>query len=161
MKLLICAVGRAKPSPERELTADYLSRVKAAGGPIGITGADLTEVEEKKKLPPAELKAREGELLLGAVPAGAAIVALDERGKSLSSEEFASLVAKWRDEGTPALACLIGGADGHGQAVRDRAALTLSFGKATWPHMLVRVLLAEQLYRAVTILAGHPYHRGN
>jgi len=161
MKLLICAVGRARPSPERDLTNDYLSRVNAAGGPVGISGAELIEVEEKKKLPPLELKQREGELLLGAVPAGAGLIALDERGKSLSSEEFAEFISKKRDEGAPVLACLIGGADGHGEAVRERAALTLSFGKATWPHMLVRAMAAEQLYRAVTILAGHPYHRGN
>lgn len=161
MKLLIAAVGRAKPSPERDLTTEYLDRARASGGPIGVTGADLVDVEERKKLPPAELKRREGELLLGALPAGAVIVALDERGKSLSSEDFAGFVARTRDDGAPVLACLIGGADGHGQEIRNRAALTLSFGKATWPHMLVRAMLAEQLYRAVTILAGHPYHRGN
>jgi 23S rRNA (pseudouridine1915-N3)-methyltransferase len=161
MKLLIGAVGRAKPSPEKDLTSDYLARIRASGGPVGITGADLFEVEERKKLPPSELKVREGELLLGAVPTGAAIVTLDERGKQLSSEEFARFIGRAMDDGAPALACLIGGADGHSPALRERAALTLAFGKATWPHMLVRVLLAEQLYRAVTIRAGHPYHRGN
>jgi len=161
MKLLIAAVGRAKPSPERDLTTEYLDRIRSSGGPIGVTSADLTEVEERKKLSPAELKARESELLLGAVPSGAVIVALDERGKSLSSEDFAAFIARIRDDGAPSLACLIGGADGHGEEVRSRATLTLSFGKATWPHMLVRAMLAEQLYRAVTILAGHPYHRGN
>jgi 23S rRNA (pseudouridine1915-N3)-methyltransferase len=161
MKLVLCAVGRAKPSPERDLAAAYLDRIRASGAPVGITGADLIEVEERKKLPPAELKNREGQLLLGAVPAGAVIVALDERGKSLTSEDFAAFIGRTRDDGAPALACLIGGADGHAANVRNGAALTLSFGKATWPHMLVRAMAAEQLYRAVTILAGHPYHRGN
>jgi len=161
MKLLIGAVGRAKPSPEKDLTSDYLARIRASGGPVGISSADLIEVEERRKLPPTELKVREGELLLAAVPAGAAIVTLDERGKQLSSEEFAEIIARTRDDGVPALACLIGGADGHGPLLRERAALTLAFGRATWPHMLVRVLLAEQLYRGVTILTGHPYHRGN
>jgi len=159
MKFLVCAVGRAKPSPQTDLTSEYLSRIRAAGGPVGITQADLIEVEERKKLPPAELKIRESELLLNNVPPGAIVVALDERGKSLSSEEFAKFIARARDDGAPTLACLIGGADGHSPEVRERAGLTLSFGKATWPHMMVRTMLAEQLYRAVTILAGHPYHR--
>jgi len=160
MKLAIYAVGRAKPSPEKELTANYLSRISAIGRPVGITGADLIEVEERKRLSPPELKKREGELLLKAVPERAALIALDEHGKSFSSEDFASFVAKLRDDGTPTLACLIGGAGGLALDVQGRAQLSLAFGRATWPHMLVRAMLAEQLYRAVTILAGHPYHRG-
>lgn len=159
MKLLICAVGRAKASPEKELTDDYLARTLATGRGIGITEAILSQVEERKRLTGEELKSREGELLLAAVPEGAAIIALDERGQSFSSEELAAHVAKFRDEGRPGIAFLIGGADGHSSQVRKKAQLTLSFGRATWPHMLVRAMLAEQLYRAVTILAGHPYHR--
>ncbi len=159
MKLLICAVSRARPSPEKDLTADYLQRISASGGPVGISGAQLVEVEERKRLATAELKRREGELLLKAIPDGAALIALDERGKSYPSEDFAAQIAKMRDEGTPTLAFVIGGADGLSSEVRDRAQLTLAFGRATWPHMLVRTMLAEQLYRAVTIMAGHPYHR--
>ncbi len=159
MKLTICAVGRAKPSPEKDLTANYLDRISAIGRPVGITSAELIEVEERKRLSPPELKKREGELLLKAVPEGAALIVLDERGRSLSSEELADHIAKLRDDGAPTLACLIGGADGLAPEVGERASLSLAFGRATWPHMLVRVLLAEQLYRAVTIMTGHPYHR--
>lgn len=159
MKLIIGAVGRAKPSPERDLTSDYLDRINATGGPVGVSGAALVEVEERKKLPPAELVSREGALLLAAVPPGALVAALDERGKSMTSKDLASFVGRARDDGAPALAFLIGGADGHGEAVRAQANISLAFGPATWPHMLVRAMLAEQLYRAVTILTGHPYHR--
>ena len=159
MKLLICAVGRAKFSPEKEQTTDYLNRICALGGPVGITGAKLVEVEERKRLAPSELKMREGELLLRAVPEGAKLVALDAQGMNLSSEEFATFLEKTRDGGVSSLACLIGGVDGLTRQVRSHAQLTLAFGRATWPHMLVRVMLAEQLYRAVTIMAKHPYHR--
>jgi len=159
MKLAICAVGRAKPSPERELTELYLERARGAGPQIGVGSADLIEVDERKKLEPAELKVREGELLLAAAPKGAIIIALDERGKNLKSSELARVIEGRRDQGAPAMAFLIGGADGLSDAVRQSADLTLSLGKATWPHMLVRAMLAEQLYRAITILTGHPYHR--
>ncbi len=159
MKLLICAAGRSKASPEQALAEHYLDRARAIGGQVGITGAGLTEVTERKKLPPAELKRREGELLLAATPPGATLIALDEKGTSMTSEALANLIAEQRDRGAPALAFLIGGADGHGDEVRARADATLAFGKATWPHLLVRAMLAEQLYRAVAILTGHPYHR--
>ena len=159
MKFFICAVGRAKPSPERELADLYLDRVRASGGQCGVTGADLIEVEERKRLSADEMKIREGQLLLDAVPKGAFVVALDERGKTQSSQDFSNLIARTRDEGAPAMAFLIGGADGHSQTVRDRADRLLSFGAATWPHMLVRGMIAEQLYRSITIMTGHPYHR--
>ena len=113
----------------------------------------------KKRLSSDELKRQEAELLLAAVPAGAIVVALDERGKALPSEAFAARIGDWRDRGAGDLAFLIGGADGHGDAVRARADFLLAFGPMTWPHMLVRGMLAEQLYRAQQILAGHPYHR--
>ncbi len=159
MKLFICAVGRGKPSPEKELTSTYLDRVRAAGGTCGITGAELLEVEERKRLAPAELKTREGQLLLEAVPKGAKIIALDERGKTQTSKAFSQLIARTRDDGVPAMAFLIGGADGHSREVRQAVDVTLSFGAATWPHMMVRAMLAEQLYRSITIMTGHPYHR--
>jgi len=151
MRCWLLAVGRAKAGPELDLTRGYGGRLQP---PLQVR-----EVEEKRKLPVPERKAREAELLLAAVPAGAVVVALDERGMSLSSQAFADQLGRWRDDGRGDLAILIGGADGHGEAVRQRADLLLSFGAMTWPHMLVRVLAAEQLWRGFSILNGHPYHR--
>jgi len=151
LRIHLIAVGRAKAGPEKALFEHYKSRL---GWPFS-----LKEVEEKKKLPPAKLTAREGELLLAAVPKGATIVALDERGREFKSLEFAKKLEGWRDNGVGDIAFLIGGADGHSEEVRKKANLLLSFGKATWPHMLVRPLLVEQVYRAQCILSGHPYHR--
>lgn len=151
MRLLLVAVGRAKAGPERALYEQYARRLT---WPFA-----LREVEEKRPLPAEDLKAREAELLLAAVPKGAVVVALDERGRTLSSPAFAEQLRTWRDSGRAEAAFLIGGADGHGEAVRRRADLLLSLGAMTWPHMLVRGMLAEQLYRAQAILAGHPYHR--
>lgn len=119
----------------------------------------IVELEEKRKLPPAELKNREAELTLAAMPAGARLIALDERGAAWSSRELADRLAGWRDGGAGALAFAIGGADGLGAAVTERADALLSLGSMTWPHFLVRGMLLEQLYRAQQILAGHPYHR--
>lgn len=151
MNFLIAAVGRAKKGPEKGLFDHYTARLK--------TTLTLKEVEEKRPLPTPARMAREGELLLGQVPAGARVVVLDERGKEMTSRAFAATLQAWRDDGVPTCAFLIGGADGHAEAVRARADLKLAFGPMTWPHMLVRAMLAEQLYRAQAILAGHPYHR--
>ena len=151
MKFTIACIGRAGPGPERGLYEHYAGRIR---WPL-----TLRELEEKKKLPPAELVRREGELLLGAIPDRAVLVALDRRGKVVDSEAFARHLGRWRDDGVADLAFLIGGADGHGQAVLDRADLKLSLGAMTWPHMMVRAMLAEQLFRAQAILSGHPYHR--
>ena len=151
MRILLSAVGKAKAGPELDLFHQYLKRLSPP--PV------LREVEEKRPLAPALLKAREAELLLATVPAGAVVVALDERGRDLGSVAFADKMRLWRDGGTTDLAFLIGGADGHGDAVRERADLLLCLGRMTWPHMLVRALLAEQLWRAHSILTGHPYHR--
>jgi 23S rRNA (pseudouridine1915-N3)-methyltransferase len=117
-------------------------------------------VDERRSLPAGPLKAREGELILGALPAGVPFVALDERGVQWSSRALADRIAIWRDRGSPELAFAIGGADGLHSMVLDRADVTLSLGSMTWPHLLVRGMLLEQLYRAQQILAGHPYHRG-
>jgi 23S rRNA (pseudouridine1915-N3)-methyltransferase len=133
------------------LQAEYAKRL--------VPPAAIVELEEKRKLPPPQLKAREAELILAALPAGAWLVALDERGQSWSSRELAERLAVWRDRGVATLAFAIGGADGLGQAVVERADAVLSLGAMTWPHLLVRSLLLEQLYRAQQILAGHPYHR--
>jgi 23S rRNA (pseudouridine1915-N3)-methyltransferase len=151
MRLWLAAVGRAKPGPELELFQQYARRLTP---PL-----TLREVEEKRPLPVPERKSREAELLLAAIPAGAVVVALDERGKSPGSEAFAQTLGRWRDDGVADVAFLIGGADGHGDAVRARADMLLSFGAMTWPHMLVRAMVAEQLWRAQAILSGHPYHR--
>jgi len=151
MRLTIVAVGKAKASPERDLYQHYAKRIT---WPL-----KLLEVEEKKRLSPAELKAAEGRLLLAAVPARTMIWALDGRGKALSSEDLATALKKRQDSGAADLALLIGGADGLDSAVLAKAQFSLSLGAMTWPHMLVRGMLAEQLYRAQQILAGHPYHR--
>lgn len=152
MEVVLAAVGRAKKGPERALFDHYVGRLK--------TPLVLKEVEEKRPLPAAQRMEREGALLLACVPPGARVVALDERGKALPSQAFAYQLTAWRDQAVPAVAFLIGGADGHAPDVRARADLLLGLGAMTWPHMLVRALLAEQLYRAQSIQDGHPYHRG-
>ena len=156
MKLHICAVGRMRAiDAERPLFDDYLTRFNRTARPLGLGPLTEHEVEDRK----GGGMATEAELLTRAVPAGALLVALDERGAVMSSPEFATQLAKWRGDGRQDLAFVIGGADGIAPALRDRADTALSFGRMVWPHMLVRVMLAEQLYRAATILAGGPYHR--
>lgn len=149
MRLAILAVGRERDPHYRALFDEFARRCQPA--------LVLREVEEKRAGP--ELKAREAKLLLDAIPTGARLVALDERGTVPGSREFADRLARWRDQGTQDLAFAIGGADGLDDSVRARADWLLAFGAMTWPHRLVRIMLAEQLYRAQTILAGHPYHR--
>lgn len=151
MRIEIIAVGRARAGPERDLYNVWLRRIR---WPV-----NLREVEEKRPLPADRLKAREAELLLAALPGDAPLVALDETGRDLSSQAFAERLGDWRDGGRPAIAFVIGGAGGLDPVVTGRADLVLSFGRQTWPHMLVRAMLAEQIYRAQQILAGHPYHR--
>jgi len=154
MRVTICAVGRLRPGPERDLVADYLQRFERTGRPLGLGPAQVLEVEDRK----GGGMAAEAALLGRAIPAGAVICALDERGETPDSPAFAGWLAGWRDAGQ-APAFVIGGADGLDPALRGRAARLLSFGPMVWPHLLVRVMLAEQLYRAATILAGTPYHR--
>ncbi len=152
MRILVAAVGRAKAGdPARTLAEAYAGRLP---WPV-----QFREVEEKRKLPAADRIRREGELLLGLLPAGAFVVALDERGRVFDSAGFAAKLRNWLDQGIADLAFLVGGADGHSDAVRQRADLRLALGAMTWPHLLVRALIAEQLYRAHTIITGHPYHR--
>lgn len=151
----ICAVGRLRPGPERDLVSDYYQRFDRTGRPLGLGPVSEIEVEDKK----GGGMAAEAALLDRALPSGALLATLDERGRVFSSPEFADQLARWRDAGRQDLAFVIGGADGIAPNLRDRAEFSLSFGRMVWPHMLVRVMLAEQLYRAATILGGGPYHR--
>lgn len=159
MRVEIIAVGRMKPGPEKDLFDNFAKRFDGQGKALSLGPLALTEVEEKKNLGRTELATREGEKVLQAIPKGAKLIVLDERGRSLKSKEFSQMLGLWRDESAPACAFVIGGAGGLSDEVRNRADFKLSFGNQTWPHMMARVMLCEQLYRAATILAGHPYHR--
>ncbi len=155
MRVHICAVGRLRKGPEKALLDDYLTRFDRTGRALGLGPANVIEVEDRK----GGGMAAEADLLRRAIPQGAVTLALDERGKPMTSPDFATRLADWRDQGRGDLALLIGGADGLDPSLRDQADALLSFGAMVWPHMLVRVMLSEQLYRAATILAGTPYHR--
>jgi len=155
MRLHLCAVGRLRSGPERALINDYQQRFDRTGRALGLGPLSEHEVEDRR----GGGMAAEAALLQRACPAGARRVVLDERGLVISSPDFAALIARWRDGGTSDLAFFIGGADGLDPALRDGADYALSFGAMVWPHMLVRVMLAEQLYRAANILSGGPYHR--
>lgn len=155
MKIRICAVGRLRAGPELSLIDDYLTRFDRTGRALALGPAQMVEVEDRK----GGGMAAEGALLAKAIPDGALICVLDERGRTLPSPDFAKRLGTWRDEGRPEVAFVIGGADGIDPILRARADFALSFGAMVWPHMLVRVMLTEQLYRAATILAGGPYHR--
>ena len=154
MRMVIAAVGRLRQGPEAALLADYLDRHAKAGRALGLPPVTVTEVEDKR----GGGMAAEAPLLARAIPDGAALVVLDERGQMLDSPEFARKIAAWRDQARD-IAFVIGGADGIDPGLRDRADLAISFGRMVWPHMLARVMLAEQIYRATTILSGSPYHR--
>lgn len=153
MRIVIAAVGRMRAGGMHDLYDEYVRRLSWA--------VSLREVDVRGKMAPAALRVRESELLQAEIPDRALVVALDSRGKNLSSEELAASLGQWRDDGTETVVFVIGGADGLEPAVLKRARLTLSLGKMTWPHLLVRVMLAEQLYRAQSILQNHPYHRGH
>jgi 23S rRNA (pseudouridine1915-N3)-methyltransferase len=157
MRVRVCAVGRLRAGPERDLVEDWLARFDRTGRPLGLGPAAVVEVEARPGAGPAA----EAELLLRALaraPSGAWLCCLDERGEQMASPDFARLLDRLRGERREA-AFVIGGADGIDPVLTARADLLLSFGRMVWPHLLVRAMLAEQLYRAVTILAGTPYHR--
>ena len=160
MRIAIAAIGRMKAGPERELVARYLDRAIGGGKPLALTGFDVIELPESRASSSASRKADEAKALRAALPEGI-IVALDERGKSLGSPAFSALIGRWRDDGRPAASFIIGGADGLDPTFVASADMTLSFSPLTWPHQMVRIMLAEQLYRTTTILSGHPYHRGD
>jgi 23S rRNA (pseudouridine1915-N3)-methyltransferase len=148
-----------KHGPERELVARYLDRAVSGGKALGLTGFSATELSESRASSPATRKAEEARALHEHLPGSGTLVALDERGALMGSEDFARKVGRWRDDGVQHLSFVIGGADGLDPAFLKAATLSLSFSPLTWPHQLVRIMLAEQLYRATTILSGHPYHR--
>lgn len=158
MRLALLAIGRLKRGPEQDLADRYRTRADALGRSLGIGPLDVAEFAEGRGRSAAERQAEEAAALLARVGT-AKLVAFDERGTSLTSEEFAATIGRWRDEGTAA-ACVVGGPDGLSAEIRARATLVLSFGRLTMPHGIVRALVLEQLYRSMTILAGHPYHRG-
>jgi 23S rRNA (pseudouridine1915-N3)-methyltransferase len=160
MRLLIAAVGRLKQGPEQDLFAHYIARANVAGKTLGLGPLSTIEVPESRKETASLRIAAEAASLLAKADSASAVVCLDPKGKALASESFAQALAKYRDGGKQSLAFLIGGADGLGEEALARASLKLSLGPMTLPHGLARIMLAEQLYRAATILAGHPYHRG-
>jgi 23S rRNA (pseudouridine1915-N3)-methyltransferase len=158
VRVFVIAVGRLKDGPERELAARYEERARASGRALGFTGFETVELPESRSSRAADRKAEEAAAILGKLGEGVLFV-LDERGGSPTSEAFAQALAAQRDAGRRSLALAIGGADGLDRALLARAETSLAFGRMTLPHQIVRVLAAEQLYRAMTILAGHPYHR--
>jgi 23S rRNA (pseudouridine1915-N3)-methyltransferase len=159
MNISLFAIGRMKSGPERELVARYLERFEKSAPAIGIGFGGLTEKPESRLPDAAQRKREEASWLAGHLEPASRLVLLDETGKSLPSETLAETIAKKRDAGSKHMIFAIGGADGHDESLKSRADLVLSFGAATWPHQMVRIMLAEQLYRCVTILSGHPYHR--
>lgn len=159
MRIRLLAVGRLKAGLERDLADRYLERARGAGRAVGLLGFEEVEIPEARDAGAAARVRSESAALTSRAASGSARIVLDERGTVVGSEEFAGLIGRWRDEGVPETCFMLGGPDGHDPGLRREAELTLAFGAMTWPHQLVRVMLAEQLYRAVTILSGHPYHR--
>jgi 23S rRNA (pseudouridine1915-N3)-methyltransferase len=159
MRLIVAAIGRLKAGSERELAERYRDRVAKAGRAVGLRDIEIVEIRESRAQDAAKRVLEESIALANLIPERALVVALDAMGENLDSGSFTVTLRGWRDAGRPAAIFCVGGADGLGEEVKRRADLTLAFGAATWPHQLVRIMLLEQLYRAVTILAGHPYHR--
>ena len=159
MRIIVAAVGRLKKGPETELSERYRKRAAQTGRQLGLRDIDIIEIRESRADDPAKRMLEESIALANVIPKEAAVVLLDPRGQNVDSAGLASHIAAWRANGRPTIDFLIGGADGLAATVCEKADLRLSFGTTTWPHQLVRVMLLEQLYRATTILTGHPYHR--
>ncbi|MEX2035230.1 MAG: 23S rRNA (pseudouridine(1915)-N(3))-methyltransferase RlmH [Xanthobacteraceae bacterium] len=159
MRLMVAAIGRLRGGPESELAERYRKRAAQLGRRIGFRDTEVVEIRESRAQDVGKRMLEESIALVNVIPDRAAVVILDERGESLDSAALAALLRRWRDDGRPAAVFVIGGDDGLAASLRDKATLRLAFGAATWPHQLVRVMLLEQIYRAVTILSGHPYHR--
>jgi 23S rRNA (pseudouridine1915-N3)-methyltransferase len=158
MRVIIAAVGRLKQGPERELAERYRKRTEQAGRVLGLRTIEVVEIRESRAAEPDKRMVEESIAIASLVPDGASLILLDERGESLPSASFATSMRLWGDEGR-SIVFVIGGPDGLAPGLRDTAELILAFGAATWPHQLVRIMLLEQLYRGMTILTGHPYHR--
>jgi 23S rRNA (pseudouridine1915-N3)-methyltransferase len=159
MRIIVAAIGRLKQGPETELSERYRKRAADTGRQLGLRAVEIVEIRESRAADAGKRMLEESIALANVIPQGAAVALLDAGGDNLDSASLASQLAKWRGQDRPAAVFLIGGPDGLAASLRDKAELRLSFGAATWPHQLVRVMLLEQLYRAATILAGHPYHR--
>jgi 23S rRNA (pseudouridine1915-N3)-methyltransferase len=159
MRVIVVAVGRLKAGPDRVLAERYRDRIAKSGRSAGLPAIDIIEVRESRAGDAERRMVEESIAIANVIPDGAAVALLDRRGENLDSDALAGLLRTWRDGGRASLCFVIGGADGLGVALHDRADLVLAFGAATWPHQLVRIMLLEQIYRALTILSGHPYHR--
>lgn len=159
MRIVVIAVGRLKQGPERELAERYATRFEEAGRKLGFRGLDVREIAESRAREAAARMTEEAAAISAAIPENSVLVALDERGENIDSAAFARQLGQWRDQAVAQAIFAIGGADGLSPELRGKAKLRVAFGAATWPHQMVRVMLLEQLYRAATILAGHPYHR--
>jgi 23S rRNA (pseudouridine1915-N3)-methyltransferase len=159
MRIVLAVVGRLKQGPERELAERYRKRAVDAGRAAGLNTFDIVEIKESRASDAARRMLEESIAIANVIPERAVTVILDERGESMNSASFAGRLQGWRAQDAPAVAFVIGAADGLAPGLREKADLAIAFGAATWPHQLVRIMLLEQLYRAVTILAGHPYHR--
>ena len=160
MRIVVAAVGRLKQGPERELAERYRKRAADAGRWAGIQAVDMVEIRESRAGDPARRRLEESIAIANLSPERAVTVILDERGENLSSASLAGRLQGWRAEDKPAAVFIMGGAGGLTPNLREQANLAIAFGAATWPHQFVRIMLLEQLYRAATILTGHPYHRG-
>jgi 23S rRNA (pseudouridine1915-N3)-methyltransferase len=159
MRLVVIAIGRLKQGPERELAERYRERFDDIGRKLGFRGLEIHEIPESRARDAATRMAEEAAAISAQIPEKSAMVTLDERGDSIDSAAFARHLGRWRDESVANTIFVIGGADGLSPDLRRKAKLSVAFGAATWPHQMVRVMLLEQIYRAATILAGHPYHR--
>ena len=159
MRLVVVSIGRLKQGPERELAERYRERFDDIGRKLGFRGLEIHEIPESRARDPASRITEEATAISAAIPAKSALVALDERGENIDSAAFARHLGAWRDQSVANTIFVIGGADGLSPDLRRKAKLSIAFGSATWPHQMVRVMLLEQIYRAATILAGHPYHR--
>jgi 23S rRNA (pseudouridine1915-N3)-methyltransferase len=160
MRVLIAAVGRLKQGPERELAALYRKRAETTGRPFGLRDFEVIEIRESRAQDAERRRIEESIALANVIPDGGLVITLDQRGDNLDSAAFAALLRQWRAQDRVAVCFIIGGPDGLAPSLVERAKLRLAFGAATWPHQIVRIMLLEQLYRAGTILAGHPYHLG-
>jgi 23S rRNA (pseudouridine1915-N3)-methyltransferase len=160
MRLVVITIGRLKQGPERELADRFRGRFDDIGRKQGFRGLEVHEIPESRARDAEQRIREEAAAILALVPEGAVLVALDEKGKNIDSAAFAGHLGRWRDESVASTVFAVGGADGLSPELRRKAKLSVAFGAATWPHQIVRVMLLEQIYRAATILAGHPYHRG-